>query len=261
MKSRLFRLYGASVEDKVLNYARSVVHAWAESWTGHGVSDSAPGARLLDVSVASGQNWRHLVSDTEYQLGINTEGDWVGGIPEILYGSVCAESRHSHTGVLAQELLDSMFVDLAMRSLKSPASTEPRPEHLITAPMNAEAMLPGAGFMVVRISVTTTHHLWLLMSPQFIDSIVGTIDRKPSKTLMVSPVQAIGGRRITLQLAVGSGEISIEELSSLAVGDVIPLERKLNEKINVCISGDRPVCSGFIGVKQGKVAVQLLSNS
>jgi len=261
MKPRPFRLYGASVETKVIDYARSVVQAWAESWTGHVVSDSTPEARLLDVAVASSQNWRHLVSDTEHQFGINTEGDWVGGIPEILYGSVCADPRHDQSGVLAQELLDSMLADLAMRALKLPTSAERRPEPIISAPINAEAKLPGAGFVAARISVTTTHHLWLLMSPQFIDSIDKATDRKPSRTTMISPIQAIGGRRVTLQLAVGSGEISIEELSSLAVGDVIPLDRKLNEKIDVCINGDMPVCSGFMGAKQGRVAVQLLSNS
>jgi flagellar motor switch/type III secretory pathway protein FliN len=261
MKSRPFRLYGESDAAKVLDHSRSVVRAWVECWTAQGASAGSLEARLLDVAVAPAQNWLHLASDIEHQFGLQAEGDWAGGLPELLYGAVCGDSRRDQPGVLEKEFLDLLLADLAAQFLKRPASADSLPQSLTSAAISAEANLPGAGFMVVRISVTAVHHLWFLMNSQLVDSIVGAIDRRASRTTTVSPVQAIGNRRVTLELAVGGGELTIDELSSLAVGDVIPLDRKLNDEINVCLNSDAPICRGYLGVKQGKVAVQLLSNS
>jgi flagellar motor switch/type III secretory pathway protein FliN len=261
MTSRPFRLYGESDSTKVLDYSRSVVRAWSECWIAQVASDTPIEARLLDVAVAPAQNWLHLASDIDHQFGFQMEGDLATDLPKMLYGGTCDDSRSNQSGILDKELFDSMLADLAARFLKKPVMADTLPDSLTSAAISAEVKLPGAGFMLARVSVTSVHHFWILMNSQFIDSILGASDRRASRTTTVSPIQAIGNRPVTLELAVGTGELTIDELSSLAVGDVIPLDRKLNEEINVCINSDAPICRGYMGVKQGRVAVQLLSNS
>ena len=261
MTSRPFRLYGATDSSKVLDHARTTVRAWLERWTAQGVSENTTEVRLLNVAVAPAQNWIHLASDINHQLGIQLEGDWVRALPRIIYGGVCGDSQLNQSGSLEKELFDSMLADLATRFVHQSELTDGLSQTLTTTEISTEVNRPGAGFMMVRVSVTTDHHIWLMMSPQYVEPILEVSDRKVSQSVTVSPVLAIGNRRVTLELAVGTGELTIEELSSLAVGDVIPLDRKLNEEINVCIASDMPFCRGYMGVKQGRVAVQLLSNS
>lgn len=261
LNPRPFKLYGASVEAKVLDSVRTVVREWTESWTAAPASNISSNARLVGVTVASATNWRYLASDAEHHFGINTEGDWESGVAELLYGSPCSDIRDNHSGNLAPELLNAMFADLAARFLRMPASARPHSIPMVSTALSAEAGKPGAGFMAIRASVTERLHLWLLLSPQFINSVEGTHDRKASRPNLVSPAQAIGSRRVRLRLELGTGEVTIEELSSLAIGDVIPLDHKLNDEINMFISGDTPVCRGFMGTKNGKVAVQLSSKS
>lgn len=68
--------------------------------------------------------------------------------------------------------------------------------------------------------------------------------------------QNLGKTQVTLVAELGTSSISVGDLLSLGVGDVIPLVQDVNAKINLRI-GERVKFQGQPGTCRGKVAVQI----
>jgi flagellar motor switch protein FliM len=55
----------------------------------------------------------------------------------------------------------------------------------------------------------------------------------------------------------GEAELALEELTTLAVGDVIKLNHKISEPLRVCIRGGGVVGAARLGASKGRTALQL----
>lgn len=62
---------------------------------------------------------------------------------------------------------------------------------------------------------------------------------------------------VTMEALVGEGEVSLEDLVSLAVGDVVKLDSSLEAPLTVALVDGTPVCAGYVGTQRGRRAVRL----
>lgn len=69
---------------------------------------------------------------------------------------------------------------------------------------------------------------------------------------------ALAGRGIELRAMLGGVELSLRQLQSLRVGDVVPLEHRLDEPALVESTAADPVCRGWLGQQDGHVAVEMV---
>lgn len=260
MTARPYRLYGESDVAKVIGHVRGTVDEWWRTWMGAVLVGVVPEVRILDIAVAPEEGWLYLASDRNRQVGIRPEGDWTRELPDMLYGARVEETASERRGALEAELLSSVLADLVTRCLRQSGPANPSARVLVSGSRASAASLPGSGFLVMRVTVNPSQHLWLLMGPELAEVVCGTESHGAQQGPLVAPLQALGNRRVTLELAVGDGELTIEELGSLAVGDVIPLDRKLSDEIAVTVDGATPACRGFLGSVNGKVAVQISSS-
>ena len=69
--------------------------------------------------------------------------------------------------------------------------------------------------------------------------------------------RALQAEKVVLDGIAGEAELALEELTTLAVGDVIKLNRKISEPLQVCIRGGGVVCAARLGASKGRTALQL----
>jgi Flagellar motor switch protein len=70
---------------------------------------------------------------------------------------------------------------------------------------------------------------------------------------------AAAAQRIAIEAVLGSAEVSLQELTSLTVGDVIVLSEKLGAPSQVVIRGGEPVAKAALGCVDGRRAIQVES--
>jgi flagellar motor switch protein FliM len=82
----------------------------------------------------------------------------------------------------------------------------------------------------------------------------------PAKPVETTPVAALPHNledvAIELVARLGSGEVALSELLALEVGDVIPLQHKVGEPLEVVVE-DHACLRGMLGKAQGKLGVRI----
>lgn len=68
----------------------------------------------------------------------------------------------------------------------------------------------------------------------------------------ISRHQALAERSVSLYVTLGEAEITIEELGNLKVGDVIGLDKSLDEPLSMERSGTETKFTGYLGAKNGR---------
>jgi flagellar motor switch protein FliM len=69
--------------------------------------------------------------------------------------------------------------------------------------------------------------------------------------------RALQTQRVVLDGVAGEAELALEDLTTLAVGDVIKLNRRISEPLQLCIRGGGVVCAARLGASKGRTALQL----
>lgn len=69
--------------------------------------------------------------------------------------------------------------------------------------------------------------------------------------------RALQSETVVLEAIVGEAEIAVEELGTLSVGDVLKLNRKIHQPVQLVVRGGGPVCVARLGALRGRTALQL----
>ncbi|MCJ0764535.1 FliM/FliN family flagellar motor switch protein [Variovorax terrae] len=81
-----------------------------------------------------------------------------------------------------------------------------------------------------------------------------TTTRKPP---LVEITQALSGQPIKLRVELDSINLSLGQLETLQVGDIIPLSHQLDRPLHVMDTVGRPVCAAWLGQQQDCLALEL----
>ena len=72
---------------------------------------------------------------------------------------------------------------------------------------------------------------------------------------LIAPPQTLVKR--VLEVYAGESELALPELATLAIGDVIKLDRRLEDPALVKLGAGAPLCAGHLGTDGNHKAVQL----
>jgi hypothetical protein len=148
---------------------------------------------------------------------------------------------------LGRSVIDSVLTkrsdaDLVWSRTAAPRS-EPRPEN---------------SFVLCRCQLGAGMELRIALWPATVLACLSPAVPRPAVGSLVEPVsRALQAQVVVLDGIVGEAELAVEELSTLAVGDVIRLNRKFSEPLQVRLSGGAVVCAARLGALKGRTAVQL----
>lgn len=70
--------------------------------------------------------------------------------------------------------------------------------------------------------------------------------------------RAMRSESVVLDAIAGEAEVAVEDVTTLAVGDVLKLDRAISEPLQVRMRGGGAVCSARLGALQGRAALQLI---
>lgn len=87
--------------------------------------------------------------------------------------------------------------------------------------------------------------------------------RRPAPTPRVEAApkqrldQALGGEALVLRAMLAGTELNLGQLHALRLGDVLPLEHPLDAPVQIIAADGTPVCHGWLGQSDGRIAVEL----
>lgn len=78
-----------------------------------------------------------------------------------------------------------------------------------------------------------------------------------SRPPLMAVRQALADHRMFVEVSAGSAGLTLAELKSIAVGDVIMLDRRLDNPMSISIADGATCSGGYLGLSAGSKAVQL----
>jgi hypothetical protein len=126
----------------------------------------------------------------------------------------------------------------------------------ITAPTFAGT--PADGQVVGHCRLGDALDLVVTIWPDIVQRCLAASAPRRVAAAAVEPLSAaLQAEKVVLDGIAGEAELVLEELTTLAVGDVIKLNRKITEPLQVCIRGGAVVCAARLGASKGRTALQL----
>lgn len=78
----------------------------------------------------------------------------------------------------------------------------------------------------------------------------------PSLKDLSSTLNTIGQRKVKIKAIMGTAELNVNALTNLSIGDVITIDKKLTERVELCID-DRQFCEGILGKLENNLSVKI----
>ncbi|HZR68364.1 MAG TPA: FliM/FliN family flagellar motor switch protein [Burkholderiales bacterium] len=253
MTTRPYRLLGASQLARVAAAGREALGRWRGAWFVAG-ADACVEARAADrtraehgdaaplVRAADGARWAAVLAGPDAYRAAATRfaaqvGDgWSarGELTPVLRGAL-----EECFGALAEELL-------------APARAQPSALVEIDAAWRA-----GSGAAALELELEGARFAALL-SPALVYDLAGAARPSPRGGL-ARRIDCIQGRTIGLQVTAGSADLGIGSLVSIAPGDVLVLDARIDQTFALTGAGGTPLARGFLGSRAGSKALQLVN--
>lgn len=243
-----FRLYGDSEIEHVRQHLQSVVREWADEWL-------ATSAVQVDVSrdfspSAGSADCRRVGPAEDFTLALCCPQSWVSRIKPLLTGMAPDESVASDIGsALAETLLATLLDRLAGDS--DVAAT---PQNVPSIDVEG----PGRGCLAANVTLGVGVSLELVLGRPLLEHWTEGAAFEPGQSApLVSVREGLEAESVAVELVVGVAELSLAELQSLSVGDVLRLDRGIKDPLMVMFDGGQGVCGAHLGAVRGRRAVQL----
>lgn len=260
VRARPLHHWSRARQASVRSHFEDIHRAWCDDWL---PADDAPGHR--DVTV-----W---LSDSEPESALVPEGRaifWsfadasvvrprftaIDAIARAMFGADAAREAPSMAGGVARAAWEDWLQ--RMRALPASEAIEMRE---VSPATGGKASKPWSGTLWLRW--WWCGGFWRLALPHEVVAAWG--GEEPSDSAeAVSPTlpttgleEALARERITLRTVLGGTELNLGQLQLLSVGDVIPLEHRLDTPLKVVSTEGVELCEGWLGQRQGRIAVEM----
>jgi hypothetical protein len=251
MQYRPFRLWPDATLQTVGQRLRGVIELWQREWgLGQllrldGAASMSPYRKADDV----GDRWQFHLALERGRLWCGWDEAMARMLSRILYPTL--------GGV--EHACDSLSGMSGAACLAAFASTLGRQFHACTvAPSSnlppVEVWQPGSGALMLsaRLDEGT---LWLLLDEA---AVAHLAPLRPVPFLAplpaVAPDASLAHLVASVSVKAGGAHLCLAELATLAVGDVIPLERRIDAPLDVMTTGDARVCGARL-LREGEHVV------
>lgn len=236
MNVRPFLVTGTGRLEKLHRHLMADVHRWADTWLGAAAAQEIGGS--IAVPPADGE----VVPQVHLHRS-RADASWaiVGGLPEAVGQLGCllvepgaGQGLHSKQNELLEDVVRSALNDLVCHLLRAAADDE---YHVVRTGafedlVPGEARLPGAGILQLDIEFPACRlPVWLPLQSV---SALHAEENPPAgeeHTAIVPLDSAVSRQRVHAEVVLGLAEVSVGALARLRIGDVIELDKSLNEPL------------------------------
>lgn len=246
MNVRPFVLLSDATVSAVESMARDIVTDWLGAWGQTGaVEVTAVGAASAAGSVADGVVWRSGAAGGACAFA------WSGQFPHALHKLLFGSDRMtaaSLAAAAARSMLDQL-VERLDAALGAPGERMPLPH------------APGSGALLLKVGCGA-EVLFCLVSPAALHARFPR--RQQALPAALAPVRfgaLFGTLPVLLPIRAGAAQLTLGSLASLAVGDVIRLDRPVDQPLSVHGAGGEHLCNGYLGLQGGEVSIEVVSKN
>ncbi|MFL6573090.1 MAG: FliM/FliN family flagellar motor switch protein [Burkholderiales bacterium] len=257
MSARPFLLLGESDHRALAERVDAALAAWRREW----LADAAPEPVLYLEAAPRAERWLAAQSDAAVHLLVGCAGSWLGKLgAQLVGGPQPEEARSTPPGAsLARSLGETIVEALARRLLGSAPAAAAAELRWNDEGVPQAWLAPGAGAEIYDLAPALP--VVIALSPAL---VAASLPKAPAGRAGRAPLAARSGAVETsvveLQAVAGNAELELGELARLAPGDVIVLERRLDEPLALQL-GVHPVARVQLGTAQGARAVQVVTRS
>lgn len=258
MQARPFILLSQSVLAAVRAALAAAAGAWARDW---GVAQDALGVRAERASEAarpkraSAADWRLCASDAAGAVWLMQAAELQAELQALLFPRDLVHAPQ--TGADAQLApaaarrallaLHDALAGAALAAAKASGDAASAPDE--------SAWTRGSGAVLVTVTLGR-QHCQLLLNHAAAAALAGPARPDLAPLAAVNHRQALATAPVTLQLSIGAAKVSLGSLISLAVGDVVRLDTKVDEPVRMTSSAGVPLFDVYLGKTGDQVAVE-----
>lgn len=255
MTHRPYRLFGDSEQQNAIRQISKELLEWANEWMT--VVNQPPRVEVIALSdiLREDKRWEMVGTQDVPFVAIGYNGAWPRQSLGLMFADVI-DHPDSQSDSITGELALQMVRALAERLYRTTKKIKAASMNVWSAAPPDDIGQPGSPYLAVQCTLESGTALDVLLYPELLDAWMDGPELSMKEPIL-PVVQAFDNQRVNLGIIVGEGELTIEELSTLATGDVIPLDRKLSQEISVKLAGNGAVCGGFLGGVRGRMAVQV----
>lgn len=254
----------ARIEHRLLDGLR----VWTERYV---MVTQAPSCRMEpalekpDPSAPPVAIWLSGEQDGVRVLALGLPGDWPLALCRLLLPMSVSEGVTRSDGSLLRSLGMDVLEELGEILLDTLWEAKPVTRRQWREVPAAAPLTPTAGGIQQSVAVTCEFAdvlaIQLRIEAATIETCLGANKRPLPRGLPGGRLSdALRGERVTLEAVLGDAELSAAELMSVRVGDVIKLNRALDEPLELKVRGGAVVCGARLGLHVGRTALQLTTD-
>jgi hypothetical protein len=265
MKPVRYRLYTDAELGKLSERVRQALVDWGKDWLSDAMcSIDVHAAHAGNSADSAAIRWLTADVDSRTALAIGSPLSWTQKVGALLAGAAELGAEGTPASPITQHLADTLLRSLAAALLQAAGAVfDPARvswDERAAPSLREESSRPGSGWVIVRCRFDSVDQSLLLLSPVLVSGFIGAEPRlRKSMPAAAVPVRrAVELQPVVLEVIAGEAELTLRDLQTLEVGDVIRLDRRLDELLRLGVLGGEAVCSGHLGAAKGHKAVQLL---
>ncbi|MES9938914.1 MAG: FliM/FliN family flagellar motor switch protein [Candidatus Thiodiazotropha sp. 6PLUC2] len=262
MKARPYLLIG----DRLRTYLRGklgpIIKDWGKDWLPDQrllsfgkltpLSDYCRDGRVLTIKTmvnSADETWCGLLKPSNIER-----------FGAMLTATPIEQLDESKPSLLLKEVALQALTDLAQRILsRTQSSNENNTFFLKNKILPKEATAKGSGAMVIWVKVGDMPFAFFV-SPRTVELYLdgSNLGRpKESRTKLVDVRQSLGRQKVKANISLGTAALSISELATIRIGDVVSLDKRINEPSAMKFDAYGTACEGFIGSKGNTLAFRI----
>jgi Type III flagellar switch regulator (C-ring) FliN C-term len=263
MSATVYKLINRSEREVLLSLLSASIARWMEQYA---AGDPSTRCTLLvaDESAldrTAARQWIHGTrpSATEPALAIGLGDGWERDLAGLVLGERQGAALDPAGKKLIRELSSELFAQLGQTVLDALLAKrkDGAANWISFAEERPLAAHPGDSRVVYDCRLGDRLTVLLILSPATVlECLANTLT--PAAAVQLEPLaRALQSETVVLEAIVGEAEIPVEELGTLSVGDVIKLNRKIHQPVQLSVRGGGPVCVARLGALRGRTALQL----
>jgi hypothetical protein len=262
MRIRPYILYGETTLGNIKAAVRQILREWSDAW---GLSGSSLTMLEPVTEFAEGEGSECVLA---YETG---DDKWVLFVQDrelfeetgslLLHDNRIRPRQGSFKDSVAADIVMQALAELACRlSGRNPDERISPVETTVRQRLAPMASLTGAGILRLQIHIAdSTMQAWI--PAQLAQSLAATdavmVDQDGGLDPLFPVGKALSRQAVPVSVTLGNIELTLDAFCSLQEGDVIRLDEGLSERALVAFAHSETACKGFLGQKNGNLAVQI----
>ncbi|MEE8058560.1 MAG: FliM/FliN family flagellar motor switch protein [Pseudomonadales bacterium] len=264
---RPFILLGASQLVELQLSLLADIRSWAVEWIGESIDSESIGIQLR-VAHFEGIDATENTSDVVLKVEDSGTQEWAictyrpatadELVSTFLHIKDVQTPTPPGTGliqrVVRESLLDLMVRFLPHLDLETAAVTQ---ESIADYLIPEDSYGPGSGLLQLHVDAEGIGVMVCLPQSSLLSRLSTEITTESKESVPSPPNAALSNQKVTARVVLGDAELTLGALNQLKIGDVIKLDKPLQEPLSMLFDKSPVGFSGYLGREQDQLAFKV----